>query len=97
MLFQELVFADVPREDVVGGEVTAVKCEEQVAEPDMLCVFKGVKDGVKEEFAKVVDGVGDEGGYAQVVCSSGAIFLCQVFDLDTGEVKEGIFVVGSEF
>jgi hypothetical protein len=52
---------------------------------------------VEEEFAEVVDGVGDEGGDAEVVGAGLAVAEFEGADVDAGEVEEGVFVVGGEF
>lgn len=41
---------------------------------------------MQEELAKVVDRVGYEGGNGEVVGARGAVVLCEVLDIDAGEV-----------
>ena len=49
---------------------------------------------MEEEFAEVVDGVGDEGGDAEVVGAGLGVGGGEGGDVDAGEVEEGVFVVG---
>lgn len=97
VLLEERASGEVGFEDAVRGEVAAVEREEEVDEPAVRGVGEGAQDGVEEELAEVVDGVGDEGCDAEVVGAVLAVFEGEGFDVDTGEVEEGVFVVCSEF
>lgn len=57
---------------------------------------EGVEDGVEEELAEVVDGVGDEGCDAEVVGAALGFFRGEGGEVDAGEVEEGVAVVGGE-
>lgn len=94
---QQLVLADVAGEHVVGGQVATVKGEEQLAQPVMRGLGQGVQDRVQQELAEVVDRVGDEGGNAEVVGAGDTFALRELFEVDAGQVEEGIFVEGGEF
>jgi hypothetical protein len=96
VLFQQRHFRDVAREDVVCTEVAAVEGEEKIAQPCVRGVGERVEDGVKEKLAKVVDGVGDEGGDAEVVGAGLALAEVEVGEVDAGEEEERILVVGGE-
>ena len=88
---------DVCLEHGVGGQVAAVEGEEEVAQPGVLwALAQGVEDGVQEELAEVVDGVGDEGGDAEVVGAGVGLGGGELCDVDAGEVEEGVAVVGGE-
>ena len=50
---------------------------------------------MEEEFTEVVDGVGDEGGNAEVVGAGLGVGGGEGGDVDAGEVEEGVFVVGA--
>lgn len=93
MLLKQRDFGDVAGEDVVCRQVAAVEGKEQVAEPRMGCVDERVEDRVEEELAKVVDGIGDEGGDAEIVGTRLALAQLEFGDVDTGEVQEGVFII----
>lgn len=50
-------------------EVARVKSEEELAQPGVFTILKGVEDWVEEEFAKVIDGFAEEGSDGEVVCA----------------------------
>ena len=52
---------------------------------------------MQEELAEVVDRVGDESCHAEVVGALGALARAEIFDVDAGQVEEGVLVVGGEF
>lgn len=52
---------------------------------------------MQQELAEVVDRVGDEGGNAEVVGAGDTFALRELFEVDAGQVEEGIFVEGGEF
>lgn len=84
---EEGIFVEVVGEAVEGGEIAAVEGEEEVTEPGVrVWWFESVEDRVEEQFTKVVDAVGDEGGDGEIVGSSFLFFACQVRDLDAGKV-----------
>ena len=58
MRFQQGAFGEVGGERCVGGEVAAVEGEEKIAQPGVRGRGEGVEDGVQQELAEVVDGVG---------------------------------------
>lgn len=94
---EQLVLADVTGQHVVGGQIAAVEGEEEVAEPVVGGFGERVQDWVQEELAEVVDGVGDEGGDAEVVGAGDALGFGEVLEVDAGQVEEGVFVKGGEF
>ena len=47
MFGEERCFREVSFEDIVGCQVTAIEGEEEVAEPDVLCLDEGVEDGME--------------------------------------------------
>lgn len=94
--FEEGGFGEVGFEHVVGFQVAAVEGEEEVAEPGVRGGLQRGEDGVEEEFAEVVDAVGDEGRDAEIVCSRLGVGLCKRLEVDAGEVEEGVFVIGAE-
>lgn len=77
-------------------EVSRVESEEELAQPGVFTVLKGVENWVEEEFAKVIDGFAEEGSDGEVVCAFLLLFGGEVRDVHTGEVEEGILVVGCE-
>lgn len=97
VLLEERAAGEVGFKDAVRGEVAPVEGEEEVDEPAVRGVGEGAEDGVEEELAEVVDGVGDEGRDAEVVGAVLAVFEGERSDVDAGEVEEGVFVVCSEF
>jgi hypothetical protein len=96
VLLQQRHFRDVAREDVVCAEIAAVEGEEEIAQPGMWGVGERVEDGVEEQLAEVVDGVGDEGGDAEVVGAGLALAEVEVGEVDAGEEEERVLVVGGE-
>lgn len=62
----------------------------------MLCVGEGLEDRVEQELAEIVDGIGDEGGDAEIVGARLGVFEGERFEVDAGEVEESVFVVGAE-
>ena len=62
----------------------------------MRCVDERVENGVEEKLAKVVDGVGDEGGNAEVVGTRLAFTELELGNVDTGKIEEGVLVVCGE-
>ena len=63
----------------------------------MWCIGQRIQNGVQKQLAKVVDGIGDEGGDAEVVGARDALAFWKFFEVDAGQVQEGVFVEGSEF
>lgn len=59
-------------------------------------VDKGVEDGVQQQLSKVVDGVGDEGGDAEVVGAGLAVAEFQVVEVNAGKEQQGVLVVCGE-
>lgn len=57
---------------------------------------EGVEDRVEKKFAKVVDGVGDQRRYAEVVCPGLGVGGREGREVNAGEVEECVFVVGAE-
>ena len=51
---------------------------------------------MEEKLAKVVDGVGNEGGDAEVVGTRLALAELELGHVDTGEIEESILVVCGE-
>ena len=96
MRFQQRAFGEVGTEGGVGGEVAAVEGEEEIAQPGMRGRGKGVEDGVQQELAEVVDGVGDQGRDAEVVGAGLEIGGGEGGEVDTGEVEEGVMIIGGE-
>lgn len=94
---QQLVLADVAGQHVVGGQVAAVKGEEQVAQPVMRGLRQRVQDRVQQQLAEVVDRVGDQGGNAEVVGAGDTFALWELLEVDAGQVQQGVFVEGGEF
>lgn len=94
---EQLVLADVAGEHVVGGQIAAVECEKQLAQPVVRCLGQGIKDRVEEKLAEVVDGVGDQRGDTEVVGTLGALVFLEVLEVDAGQVQEGVFVERGEF
>lgn len=78
VLFEQLVLGDVAGEDVVGRQVAAVEGEEELAQPVVGRLGEGVQDGVQQQFTEVVDGVGDEGGHAEVVGAGDTLGFVEV-------------------
>ena len=52
----------------------------------MRCWLEGREDRVEEEFAEVIDAVGDQGGDAKVVGAGLGVGLCEGGEVDAGEV-----------
>lgn len=97
MLSEEFVLGDIAGEDVVGGKITAIESKEEVTEPSVLCWNQRFEDWVEEEFAEVVNAVGDEGGDGEIVGAGDSLFFGERSFLDAGEVEKSILVVGGEF
>ena len=96
MVFEQPALRQVVLQHVVGDQVAPVEGEEQVPQPGVLGADEGVEDGVQQEFAEVVDRVGDEGGDAEVVGARARFRAREGFEIDAGEVEEGVAVVGGE-
>lgn len=84
-------------EDGVGGCVAVVEGEQEIDEPGVIAaLLQGREDGVEEELAEVVDGVGDECGDAEVVGAAKTGVGGHVVEGNAGEVEEGRPVVRRE-
>ena len=57
MRLQQLVLADVAGQNVVGGQISTVEGEEQLAEPVVRGLGQRVENRVQEQLAEVVDRV----------------------------------------
>lgn len=44
--FEEFVLGDVAGQDIVGRQIAAIECEEEVAEPGVRCFGQRVRDGM---------------------------------------------------
>lgn len=86
---------EVRLEAVVAGEVAAVECEEQVAQPGVRGGDEAVEDRVQQQLAEVVNRVGDQGGDAEVVGAGLGFGGGEGVKVDAGEVEEGVLVVGA--
>ncbi|KAJ5082902.1 hypothetical protein N7532_011945 [Penicillium argentinense] len=82
---------------IVSGQITAVKGEEQLSQPVVRCRGERIQNGVQEELAKVVDGVGDQRSDTEVVGAREALVFGEVFEVDAGQVQEGVFVERGKF
>jgi hypothetical protein len=51
---------------------------------------------MQEELSEVVNAVGDKSGNGEVKGTISAVIWSEVFELDTGEEEEGVFVVSCE-
>jgi hypothetical protein len=58
---------------------------------------QGIEDWMQEQLAEVVDAVRNQRGDGEVVGPALALRRREVFEVDAGEVEEGVFVVGGEF
>lgn len=97
MRLEQFVLADVAGEHVVAGQIATVEGEEQLAQPVMRGLGQGIQDRVQQELTEVVDRVGDESGNAEAVGAGDTFALGEPFEVDTGQVEEGVFVEGGEF
>ena len=62
----------------------------------MLSRGERVKNGVQEQLAKIVDGVGYKRRDAEVVGTRLGVVVGQCFEVNTSEIEESILVIGGE-
>ena len=51
---------------------------------------------MEEEFAKIVDGIGYEGGHTEIVGTRLRIFECEAFEIDACKIQKCVFVEGAK-
>lgn len=88
VLLEEGVVVKMLLEDGVCLKVSSVEGEEEITQPSVLGGLERIKDGVKEEFTKVVDVVADESGDAQIVGNVLAVVGSDVGKIHTCKVEE---------
>lgn len=68
------LFREITGESIKLAEISCVECKQDFTEPGVWCILETVENRVEEQFSKVVDVPGEEGGDGKVVGPADLIF-----------------------